>query len=101
MSPTSYQLLHPAIYFPIKFLFQLLRTRTCVRRGGYEPNELPTAPSRDIPLQPTLWLMSSSFEKKVFQPFVSLYCDTKVTKFRENSSTFEKKSRSEEHTSEL
>jgi len=46
MSPTSYLLLYPAIYF-INSLFHFnsnLRPPT----GGYEPDELPAALPRDI-----------------------------------------------------
>ena len=55
MSPTSYQLLHPAIYFYI--LNQTFLTRTCVRRSGYEPDERTLSRFfRETALSPDIFL---------------------------------------------
>jgi hypothetical protein len=58
MSPTSYPLLHPAIYFVRRSsIFFLTTQNLCPPLGGYEPNELPTAPPRDIFYQKIFYLL--------------------------------------------
>src|SRR4051812_12152414 len=47
MSPTSYQLLHPAICL-LLFCFYSTLSNRCPPLGGYEPNGIPTGRPRNM-----------------------------------------------------
>jgi hypothetical protein len=50
--------------FEFKIRYYCIKLRTCVRLGGYEPDELPTALSRDIFLK----LFSTCVRRGGYEP---------------------------------